>query len=378
MRMRVSACRSDVRFCGRLVGLMTLISMAACEAPAAPQRRTEIPLPKDTLAADWPIDRIPFGLSDRPVPDDNPLSNDRVRLGRLLFFSPELSANRTVSCASCHQPDHGFASGDRVAIGINNRRGTRNVPSLFNRAYGKNMFWDGRAASLEAQAVLPIVNQAELGNTYPEVLRRLRANTEVADLFRRAFADRSGSDDDPVTIDNLGRALASFQRTLLLGDSPVDRFQSGRHSALTAGERQGLWLFESRGGCWKCHSGSNFSDEQFHNTGIGFGRDDRDPGRFGITRKPADRFAFKTPTLRGVAKTAPYMHDGSLRSLKEVVEFYSRGGERDDPLLDRRMRPLGLSDEDIEHLVSFLKALSRPSAPESKKKPPSKVTARDE
>lgn len=315
-------------------------------------------LPKDTLPTEIDIVAIPAGLPDRSVPEDNPLSSAKVALGRRLFFDAALSGDRTVSCATCHRPDHGFASPEPIAVGIAGKKGKRNAPSLLNRAFGKNFFWDGRAASLEEQAIKPIVNDVELGSSYPAVIKSLRADAKVARAFAVAFAGNPDEPQESVTKENIGRALAAFQRTLLLGNSPVDAFQMGDHAAMTTEERQGFWLFESRAGCWKCHSGVNYADELFHNTGVSFGTENRDTGRFQVTAKDSDKFAFKTPTLRGVLHTAPYMHDGSLKTLREVVEFYNKGGSRADKLLDSRMVPLGLSEKEVGLLVHFLKALS--------------------
>lgn len=323
------------------------------------QDRRPPELPKDTLPELLSITELPVGLPPRLVtPDDNPLTDARVALGRRLFFDPVLSGDGTVSCASCHRPDHGFASPDPIAIGVRGRRGTRNAPSLLNRGFGTTFFWDGRAKSLEEQAVKPIVNELELGNSYPALLKKLSSDPEMVALFAAAF-DAEENPTAAVTVDNIGRALAAFQRTLVLGNSPIDAFQTGTHGAMTTEERQGFWLFESRGRCWQCHSGVNYSDESFHNTGVSFGSRDRDVGRFKVTSKPEDRFAFKTPTLRGVALTPPYMHDGSVQTLRGVVEFYNKGGAPQDPLLDKRMKPLGLSNEEVTQLVAFLKALSR-------------------
>ena len=307
------------------------------------------PLPKDTLPEKLPLDAVPLGLGKgHPAPKDNPLTEPRVRLGRQLFFDPILSADRTVACASCHDPAHGFASAEPVAVGVGGKRGTRNAPSLFNRAYGAAQFWDGREATLEAQALRPIDNPLELGASVKEVLQRLQEDKGYRAKFEEAFSDG-------VTADNLARALAGFQRTLLLGNSPVDRFRAGEVAALNEAARQGLWLFESRGRCWRCHSGPNFTDEKFHNTGVGWGKDDL--GRFAVTGKDEDRGRFKTPTLRGVAATPPYMHDGSQTTLEEVVEFYSRGGGK-NPHLDPDMTPLNLTKEDVANLAAFLRALS--------------------
>jgi len=309
----------------------------------------------------------PLGLATLPAePTGNPRSVAAVELGRRLFFDPLLSADRTVSCATCHQPDHGLASPEPLAVGIGGRVGRRNAPSLFNRVYGQRFFWDGRADSLEAQSLLPIANPEEMGDDLDAILLRLAEHPEYPQLFEAAFSHSTGS--AAVTAEHMAAALAAFQRTLLLGDSPVDRFRSASDvSGLSLEARQGLWIFESRGRCWQCHSGENFSDEQFHNTGVGFGADNRDVGRFEVTGAAEDRFRFKTPSLRGVAQTAPYMHDGSVRTLEDVVEFYNRGGSPEDRELSSLMRPLNLSDEEKRYLVEFLRALSYQAGPSTEK-----------
>jgi cytochrome c peroxidase len=189
-----------------------------------------------------------------------------------------------------------------------------------------------------------------MGSTLSEVTRKLIAEKEYQDLFNSAFSNG-------VTTDNLGKALASFERTILRGDSVVDRFRKkGDHDALTPAERHGLWLYESKARCWRCHAGSNFTDEAFHNTGVSWGKEPPDLGLFSISKKEGDQGKFKTPTLRGVSLTAPYMHDGSLKTLREVIEFYNRGGGA-NKFFDPTMAPLDLSNDEIDALVAFLKAL---------------------
>jgi cytochrome c peroxidase len=334
----------------RLGGIVALPLFVWAAAFADPEPAPP-PLPRDTLPANLSLDAVPLGL-DRAfaLPDDNPLTEAKVRLGRKLFFDPILSADRTVACASCHRPDHGLASPDARAVGVRGRRGRRNAPSLFNRAYAAALFWDGRAATLEEQALKPIEDPLEMDNTVAEAVKRLQASAEYTAQFRAAFPDG-------VTAPNLGRVLASFQRTLRSGNSKVDRFRAGEVAALDTHERQGLWLFESRGRCWRCHAGANFTDESFHNTGVGWGREPLDLGRYELTRQEADRGKFKTPSLRGVGETPPYMHDGSLGTLEEVVEYYNRGGDK-NPHLDPALEPLGLSKEEVKNLAAFLRALS--------------------
>jgi cytochrome c peroxidase len=305
------------------------------------------PLPPDTLAKQLPHDQVPLGLAPRPAPKDSPLTTARVALGRKLFFDPILSADRTVACASCHRPDRGFASDGRPR-GIGGQQLSRRAPSLLNRAYGQAFFWDGRTATLEEQALEPIANPKEMGSTVEEAVKRLKDDSDYKARFAAAF-------EDGVTAKNLGRALAGFERVLLRGGSSIDRFrEKGNREAMTDAERHGLWLYESKGRCWRCHSGPNFTDESFHNTGVSWGS--ADVGRFAVSNKDADRGRFKTPSLRGVALTGPYMHDGSLKSLEEVVEFYSRGGNA-NPNLDAVIQPLNLSKEEMADLVAFLKAL---------------------
>ena len=323
--------------------LPVLLLVAAALAADPPT-----PVPADTLPKDLKHDAVPLGLGPRPPATDNPLTADRVALGRRLFFDPILSADRTVACASCHRPDHGFASPDAKPRGVGGRTGHRRAPSLLNRAYGTSFFWDGRTGSLEAQALEPIANPDEMGSSVAEAVRRLGTDAGYRTEFAKAF-------DDGVTAANLGKALAAFERVLLRGDRPVDRFRErGERNAMTAAELHGLWLYESKGQCWRCHSGKNFTDEGFHNTGVGWGA--ADLGRFAVTKAETDRGRFKTPTLRGVVLTPPYMHDGNLKTLTEVVEFYNRGGTA-NPHLDPALRPLDLTKEEIAALVEFLKGL---------------------
>src|SRR5207253_6591987 len=239
-------------------------------------------LPRDTLPARLSLDGVPLGLDKPvPVPADNPFNDIKVTLGRKLFFDPILSHDKTIACASCHRPDHGFASPDPRAVGIGGKRGTRNAPSLFNRAFAKSLFWDGRETTLEAQALKPIEDPAEMGAALPDVIKRLEADAEYRKQFQGAFPDG-------VTAANLGRALASFERTLLIGNSKADRFRIGEGAPVTKSERHGMWLFESRGRCWRCHAGNNLTDEQFHNTGVSWGAEPLDLGRYGVTKSESD------------------------------------------------------------------------------------------
>ena len=279
---------------------------------------------------------IPFGLDlYMPVPEDNPITADKIELGRRLFNDRRLSRDRSVACASCHDPRRAFSDGRPVAIGVNGRLGRRSAPALINRGYGRAFFWDGRASSLEQQVLQPIQDQNEMDMTLAEASARV--GVSEADL---------------------SRALASYVRSILSGDAPFDRFVNGDRKALTAEQQAGLQIFRGKGNCTACHVGPTFSDERFHNTGVAW-RDGRlhDEGRAGVTSLEADRGAFKTPTLREVARTAPYMHDGSLVTLDDVINYYDRGGNPNVGL-DPELRPLKLTTDEKRALAAFLRALS--------------------
>ena len=280
---------------------------------------------------------IPLGLDlYLPVPEDNPLTTERIERGRELFFDKRLSRDGAVACASCHDPERAFSDGRPVAIGVYNRLGRRSAPALINRGYGRAFFWDGRAATLEEQVLQPIQDRNEMDMTLPEVSARVG-----------------------LPIEEVSRSLASFVRSLLFGDSPFDRFINSDRLALTTEQQEGLQLFRGKANCTACHVGPTFSDERFHNTGVAW-REGRlsDEGRFGVTGKPEDRGAFKTPTLREIARTAPYMHDGTLGTLRDVVDYYDAGGNR-NPGLDTEVRPLRLTGTEKAALISFLESLNR-------------------
>jgi len=296
----------------------------------------------------------PLGLDAyTPTPDDNPLTRAAVELGRRLFFDPALSRDRTVSCATCHRPDRMFADGVRRSSGVLGRPASRHTPTLVNRAYGRRFFWDGRTSTLEETVLQPIQNPREMDLALDELLARLRAVADYGPLFDRAF-------DGGVTADNVARALASYVRTLRSGDAPFDRFLAGDEAALTADAVVGFRLFVGRAHCSACHSGPTLTDDDLHNTGISWGAGDL--GRYAVTREDGDRGRFKTPTLRNASLTAPYMHDGSLATLEEVVEFYDRGGNP-NPNLDPEIRPLRLTEHEKRQLLGFLRALTGSDPP---------------
>ena len=311
--------------------------------------RSQQSLPEDTLPDGYGTE-VPFGLpTEVPEPAGNAYDARRFALGRRLFFDPILSLDHSISCASCHQPEYAFASPEALPPGVGGKHCDRNAPTLFNRAFATHQMWDGKATSLEEQVLFPIFNPNEMNLALDDAVARLLDHDEYSDLFQTAYGE------DP-SQQNLAYALAVFVRRLFLGNSPIDHFRAARRP-LDRAARQGLWIFESRGGCWKCHAGPNFSDESFHNTGVGAEGGVPEDGRFAVTGNDADRGKFKTPTLRGLVRTAPYMHDGSVATLREAVEFYRDRGHPNSHL-DPAMETIELSEEDVDHLVAFLEALS--------------------
>jgi cytochrome c peroxidase len=289
----------------------------------------------------------PLGLDMYlPAPADNPITTAKLALGERLFAEERLSADGRTSCATCHQPQRAFTDGRRVSRGVFGREGRRNVPSILNRGYGTSFFWDGRAATIEDQVRQALAGSQDLGLPVSVAAERLSRDATYAAAFEIAFAA-------PVSADRLVQAVATFVRGARSGGSAVDRFLAGGAAALSPVARRGYALFTGAARCSRCHAGPLFTDEDFHNTGVSWGRD---AGRFEVTRVPQDRGRFKTPSLRDLALTAPYMHDGSVDRLEDVVEFYDRGGGA-NPNLDASIRPLRLSVDQRADLVSFLRAL---------------------
>lgn len=282
----------------------------------------------------------------------------RIRLGRRLFFDPLLSRTGRVSCATCHDPEAAWASHRPVDEGVGGGRGTRNTVSILTAPLHRHQFWDGRAGSLEAQAWGPILNPLEMGETRRGLVRKLQADPEYRRLFRTAF----GGGPTPGRI---ARALAAFERSLRPGPSPYDRFLRGDLEAMTSGARRGLEVFRGKGRCVRCHRGPDLTDQGFANIGAGRGED---AGRERVTRDPRDRGAFRTPSLREVAQTSPYFHDGSAADLVAVIEHYDRGG-RPGPDLDPRIMALGLTAQEKVDLVAFLEALSAEAPPPAHRPP---------
>lgn len=281
-------------------------------------------------------------------PNGVPPTPAEIALGRTLFFDPRLSATRSASCATCHNPDLGFGDGLAKGRGVMGRELPRHAPHLYNVAWAPVLFWDGRAASLEEQALGPIQAPGEMALDLPTLLVRLNA---VA-AYRREFTAVYGP--GPVTADRLAGAIAAFERTLVVRHTAYDRWQTGDDRALGPEATRGLALFLGKADCIACHSGPNFSDSSFHN----LGRKDADRGRAGIVPGAAGERAFKTPGLRNALLTAPYMHDGGEPTLEAVVRFYNRGG--DVPTPDPLVKKLHLAEDEIRDLVAFMGALTEP------------------
>ncbi len=300
--------------------------------------------------------KVPLGLPPVPWPVDNPYTKEKAELGRLLYFDKRLSSDGQISCATCHNFPCGYSDCRAVPIGINNLKGTRHSPTIINAAYLTHLFWDGRASSLEEQCKGPIANTKEMSNVtdpheaHRQCEQRIKSSPGYRALFKQAFGH------DEITIDDISKAIATFERTVLSGNSPYDRFVAGDRSALTQEQIHGIQVFK-KAGCINCHNGVNFTDSRFFNIGVGMDAEKPDLGRYLITQQEDDWGAFKTPGLREVAHTGPYMHDGSLDTLEAVIDYYDKGGIPNKNL-SRLMKPLHLTVEEKKALVSFLKALS--------------------
>jgi cytochrome c peroxidase len=289
---------------------------------------------------------VPLGLPPTKTASD---PAEMIELGRVLFFDARLSANGKISCASCHQPKFGFADPQPVSIGVHGS-GSRNSPSLLNRVYFRRQFWDGRADTLEQQAEGPLFSAQEMANTREALVGALKQAKDIEPLWRAAFRDQ------PISVERIIQAITAYERSLLSGDSDFDRFQAGQISALSDDAIKGKELFFGKANCSLCHSGFLFSNQDFVNVGAGK-PNDQDPGRYAATMQGRDWKMFRVPSLRDVALTAPYMHDGSLARLEDVIDLYDRGGAISETK-DYRVRPLRLTDQEKSQLIEFLKALT--------------------
>jgi len=340
----------------------------------------------------------PLGLRPIPYPADNPQTPAKIALGEKLFNDKRFSSTGEVACANCHAPDKAFTDSPlTVSEGVKKLTGTRNAPTVVNAAYFGSQFWDGRSPSLEDQALHPFVNPVEMAlPNHQPILDVVRSDSDYVKRFKEVF----GKSGEAVTMDEVTKAIAAFERTIVAGDSPFDRYWfGGEEDALTAAQKRGFDLFVNQGRCVSCHvieqTQALFTDNRFHNVGVGINQIQEDVprlahafleaeatlaevdkkvlsdkrtselGRFAVTRGFDDLGSFKTPTLRNIAVTAPYMHDGSLKTLNDVMVHYNNGGVtiEGDPVndfLSGGIRPLNLTDEQIDDLVAFMEALTSP------------------
>ncbi|MGB9625159.1 MAG: cytochrome-c peroxidase [Phycisphaerae bacterium] len=307
--------------------------------PAAPMARLPI---------------VPAGLPPVPVPADNPMSVEKVELGKALYFEKRLSKDGTVSCATCHDPATAWTEHRATSEGIGNQLGGRNSPTVINAAYMPVLFWDGRAKSLEEQALGPIENPVEMGNKMEAVVVDLGRLPGYKERFKAVF----GSDE--ITKERVAQAIAAFERTILSGDSPYDRHVAGDPTAMTEAQKRGLAIFTGKGTCDTCHTPPLFSNGRFYNAGVDAAKPNPDEGRKKVTGEAADMGKFRVPPLREVANTYPYFHDGSAKTLEEAVALMAGGG-RDNPNLSpvlKSVRDARITEQEQKDLVEFLKALS--------------------
>lgn len=330
---------------------------------------------------------LPADLWESLIPKDNPMTAEKVSLGEKLYFDKRLSVDRTVSCATCHDPATALTDNNMVGIGIELKKGARNVPTVLNSMFNELQFWDGRAPSLEEQAKMPIINPIEMGmKDHNAVVARVREIAEYKPMFTAAFGN------DGVTIDTIAKAIAAFERTQLSANSPFDRFIAGDQNAISEAAKRGWALYNGQARCISCHawnpSSPFFNDFKFHNIGVA-AKDRNFPalarrarqlisqgknraqildelalsegfselGRYLITGQPKDIGAFKTSGLRDIELTAPYMHNGSEKTLLDVMKFYNKGGEI-NPNLDGGMRPLKLADQQLDEMVELMKTFT--------------------
>ena len=377
--------------CLAVVMILLIITYAGAANTLSTKTAAQPPIPKaGPLAQPRSPQQVglPADQTRAVIPPDNPQTPEKIALGQKLFFDGRLSADGTVACASCHNPERAFTDGKPTSTGIHGRLGQRNAPTILNALYNKTQFWDGRAKTLEDQAALPIVNSIEMGQpNLNAAVARIAGVGEYQQAFSRVFGRPASGPD-------LLRAIASYERTLVSFNSPFDRFIAGDKNAIDDAAKRGWELFNTRGRCNKCHAltedkrdVTNFTDNDFHNIGIGIIRhnvvalarqaeqlvDSGDPaaidraalqtdmsalGRFLITKKEADIASFKTPNLRNVLVTGPYFHDGSQVTLWDVMDHYNKGDGLQNPWLDEDIQPLALTEKEIDDVVAFLASLT--------------------
>lgn len=283
-------------------------------------------------------------IGDIEYPEDNPITDEKVELGKRLFFDPRLSGNNVQSCSSCHQPQAGYGDNLATFIGFEGFVGPRNSPTVINSAYHDEFFWDGRAGSLEEQAAGPITSEVEMNQDLDELVGELKAVPGYVNEFKTVFSE-------DINADNILKAIATFERTILVKETEFDKYLAGDDDAISDDAKKGMVLFTGKASCIVCHTSPTLTDGKYHNLGI-----EGDEGRFAVTNNEEDKGAFRTPILRGVTHTGPYMHDGSLATLKDVIDFYNKGGGA-DANKSNLIKPLNLTDDEVNQLLAFLESL---------------------
>ena len=334
-----------------------LVLFSSLTARVSAQEQSALAAKQEIVESNGYALQLPLGLQAGAayVPEDNPLSAEKIELGKLLYFDPRLSADSTVSCASCHNPYHGFTDAAPISSGVGGKMGGRNSPTIINRLFSAEQFWDGRANDLEEQVHGPLIDPAKMAmSSHDAVVERVASFPGYRAFFARAFGN------DEISMPRIAQAIATYKRTVVSGNSPYDRYMAGDTRAMSLAAVRGMELFKTKANCKVCHVGFNFTDESYHNVGVSwdpYKEELVDIGRFAQTKFETNKGAFKTPTLRNVALTAPYMHDGTIASLKQVVEFYNEGGKT-NPWLSKEIKPLNLTGQETDDLVQFLHALT--------------------
>lgn len=341
-----------------VVSVFPAVLLVGCKdngAPTATKAPTAVPGTESSRTVEPPAaeGKAPLGLPPVPIPADNPMTPEKIELGKLLYFETRMSKDGKISCATCHDPQMAWAEHRPTSKGIHEQVGDRNAPTVINAAYMTSQFWDGRAKTLEEQALGPIENPIEMGMTMEVVTANLENIAEYKERFQKVFGTG-------VTKEGIAKAIATFERTVLSGNSPYDRFQAGDKSAMSEAAQRGMALFMDKGQCSTCHAPPTFSNGGFYNAGVGSDKPNPDIGRMKVTNNEADRGKFRVPHLRNIADTAPYFHDGSAATLEEAVALMAAGG-KDNPNLSgvlKSVREAKLTDAENKDLVEFLKALS--------------------
>jgi cytochrome c peroxidase len=330
--------------CG-MMGLFMMASTGTGSEPGLESKTSMLTVDGHTVPDIGPL---PTAVS---TPATNLNYAAKVSLGKQLYFDGRLSKNNALSCAFCHNPVAGFADPNQTSVGVGGQRGGRQAPTVYNTAFNPFQFWDGRAGSLEEQAIGPIHNPIEMAETHENVVKKLGKIKGYREQFQAALGTG-------VNIQGIGEAIAAYERTIISTNSAFDKFVLGDRQAMGEDAQRGMAVFKGKGRCILCHNGSNFTDNQFHNLGVPqVGPLKEDLGRYTVTLRESDKGAFKTPTLRSITESAPYMHDGAFKTLEEVVDFFDKGGNA-NPQLSSLMKPLGLDAQEKTDLIAFLKALT--------------------